>query len=120
MDVDYNCSAYDNSCSSDDRQTDVVEQLNRNIFIKLFKDKKKYPNANSIAISEKLSWNREKLFRIYSYYSEKREFPRDKRRESEPPKRKMRSEYTDAILELLREDTDLKIPQMANFLQKKY
>ena len=60
MDVDYNSSADDNSfirrspiwCSR------TTEQKH---FFKLFKDKKKYPNANSIAISEKnfsvVEWN---------------------------------------------------------------
>ena len=40
MNMDYNSSADDNSRSSDDHQTDAVQQLNRNIFIKLFKDEK--------------------------------------------------------------------------------
>ena len=41
IDVDYNSSADENICSSDDSQTDAAEQLNWNIFIELFKHKKK-------------------------------------------------------------------------------
>ena len=62
MGADYNSSADDNCCSLDDLQTDAVEELDRNIVKKLFKDKKKYPNANFIVISVKLSWVWAKLF----------------------------------------------------------
>ena len=69
-------------------------------------------------LCQKISLSRAKLLEFYSYYSEKREFLSDKLRKSESPKRKMKPKYTDAILELLWEDSDLKIPQMVNFLKK--
>ena len=47
---------------SGDQDIDSVEQLNRDKFIKMFKDKSNYPNANSIAVSDKLSWSRSDFF----------------------------------------------------------
>ena len=58
MDVDQDLIEEEGKLLSGDQEIDVVELLNRDKFIKMFKDKSNYPNTNSIAVSDKLSWSR--------------------------------------------------------------
>ena len=92
MDVDQDLIEEEEKLLSGDQDIDAMEQLNRDKFIKMFKDKSNYPNANSIAVSDKLSLSRSKFFRIYDHYLEEREFPNDKRKDSKSPKRKLKDD----------------------------
>ena len=98
MDVDQDLIEEEEKLLSGDQDIDAMEQLNRDKFIKMFKDKLNYPSINSIAVSDKLSWSRSKFFRIYDHYLEEREFQNDKRKDSKSPKRKLKDEYLMAIL----------------------
>ena len=57
MDVDQDLIEEEKLLSGD-QDIDAMEQLNRDKFIKMFKDKSNYPNTNSIVVSDKLSWSR--------------------------------------------------------------
>ena len=52
----------------------------------MFKDKRSYPNANSIADLKILSWKRTKIYAVYEHYYLYREFPEDKRGSRSPSK----------------------------------
>ena len=58
MDLDQNLIEKEEKLLSGDQDIDAMEQLNRYKFIKMFNDKSNYPDANSIAVSDKLSWSR--------------------------------------------------------------
>ena len=120
MNVDQDLIEEEEKQLSGDQDIDAMEQLNRDKFIKMFKDKSNYPNANSIAVSDKLSWSRSKDFRIYDHYLEEREFPNDKRKDSKSPKRKLKDEYLMAIFEQLADKPEMKIPQMIIFIKDNY
>ena len=119
MDVDQDLIEEEKLLSGD-QDINAIEQLNREKFIMMFKDKSNYPNENSIAVSDKLSWSRSKFFRIYDHYLEEREFSNDKRKNSRPPKRKLKDEYLMAIFEQLADKPEMKIPQMISFIKDNY
>ena len=58
MDVDQDLIEEEEKLLSGDQDIDAMEQLNREKFIKMFKDKSNYSNTISIAVSDKLSWSR--------------------------------------------------------------
>ena len=62
MDVDQDLIEEEEKLLSGDQDIYAMEQLNRDKFIKMFTDKSNYPNANSIAVSDKLSWSRSIFF----------------------------------------------------------
>ena len=68
MDVCQDLIEEEEKLLSGDQYIDAVDWLNRDKFIKIIKDKSNYPNKNSIAVSDKLSWSRSKFFRIYDHY----------------------------------------------------
>ena len=98
---------------------DRQEENDRKNFINMFKNKNSYPNANSIADSNILSWHRSKIYNVYQYYSLHREFPED-RRKSKSPSKMLKEYHIDFLEEEIEANSDLKNSAMVKLIKDKY
>ena len=101
---------------SGDQYRDVVEQLNRDTFIKI--------NINQIILTQTLLQFQTSFLgvdqffkRIYNNYLEELEFPNDKRKDSKSSKRKLKDDYLMSIFKQLSNKSETKIPQIISLIK---
>lgn len=84
----------------------------------MFKNRSKYPNVNTIASFDKLTWENKIFWSILILYRYKKN--KVKRKNFESPKWMLKVESIHYILQKLKENSNMKDPEMVEFLKENY